>query len=39
MTTKEITVTREDDGYKVYSAALEKYMPEFIRNVAEVAKA
>ena len=33
-----IIVNRQDEGYKVYSEALEKFMPEFIRNIAEVAK-
>lgn len=31
-----ITVTREDDGYKKYVEALEKYLPEFINLVNKI---
>lgn len=31
-----VRTTREDDGYKTYSEALEKYMPEFLKDVSEI---
>lgn len=33
-----VNVTREDEGYKTYTAALEKYLPEFIKLVKKIAE-